>query len=174
MMITMHACLRDRFNSKALILESFLLIISVFLNAFVFIDYKYSERLHLSKENMIVAIGIMALTVFSLSLILMLVKWREKAVQHNQAVRELSRLLLEVRASFNNILPEERPVILKEFNNKYDQILGMLIPVPEKSFNRLKSKHLRKIEFSKFITMHPSNPYFLLRIKFFFKSLSEN
>lgn len=172
MMVSIHSKLYDTYKFRALAVEIILLISSVILNALVFVDYEYFSEF-ISKTDAQLFTGIFSIVVFGLSVVMLLVNWREKASKHLQASNELCKLLQEAREIIDDG-QTNNTVLLTNFNDKYKQISNIITSIPEKKFNRLKAHHLRKVELSKYISKHPAKPYWLVRIKFFFYSLTAN
>lgn len=173
MMVSIHFKLHDTYKYKALFIEIFLLSASVVLNALVFVDYKYFQRFSISAEDAQLYTGVFSVLVFALSVVMLLVNWREKCTKHAQAAKELCKLLQEAREIIDAGQANNQ-LLLTSFNDKYKQINNVITSIPDKKFNRLKAYHLRKVELSKYISKHPKNPYWLIRVKFFFHSLNSD
>ena len=108
------------------------------------------------------------MVVFALSIIGILLNTKQKSENHNQAFIQLSNLLSESRIIDNIDNDSEKNQRISLFIQKYNHINSIIVPIPNKKFNRLKAEHLRKVEFSKFISEHPCTPFLLQKIKFFF------
>ena len=173
MLITMHSILYHRNKRIALWGNLFLLITAIFLNVFIFFDYKYLKFLVLDEESIKTVLGIFSLVTFTLSIVFLLVDWNKKAEEHKQAINQLSELLNELRI----ILKIEEPSVFKTkgemFCLLYDLACESIPKIPNNKFNPLKAKHYFKVELSKFIDKNKGLPYSILRIKFFLKNLQK-
>ncbi len=162
----MHSVLRDRYKNLATISDILLLVSAIGLNSMVFVDYTFFESIFVSQMQFNLILGSLAVLVFTLSLVLLLVNWKQKAENHKVAVIQLSGLLNECR----QIISKPNSEIIDSFLSKYNQINSMLVPIPDSKFNALKSRHLRKVEFSKFLDNNGHRPYWLVTIIFFLNS----
>ena len=171
MMITMHSILRDRFKFYTLLIDILLLISAIILNALVFVDFKYLKPVFGSELSSQLAIGIFSVLVFITSMLIFIVNWKRKSENHSQAVKFLFALLNECRKIQSIEDESEKKSVALIFHNKYLEVSNTIVPVPEKKFNYLKAKHLRKIELSKLISKNPGCPVLLLNISVLFKSI---
>lgn len=173
-MITAHSVLRDHYYRLSLIVENCLLIASVILNALVFIDTAYITKIFgISEDLQKLIIGISSIAVFSISVILLQVRWKEKAENHSKAAEQLSNLMHEIRTIFG--LPDGNPkdLIIAEFDKKYAEVNTRIVKIPDAKFNSLKLKHYRKVELSKLIEKHPGSIIFILKLKLFISSFNK-
>lgn len=168
MMISMHSFLYHRFKTKTLVGNIFFLLTAIILNVFLFFDYDYLSFTGFSVNSIKNIISISSFLIFLLSVVFILIEWSKKCEQHLQAVNNLSRLINELRS----ILKIEDSSILTHkselFNELYNQINETITKIPDRKFNKLKAKHYKKVELSKFIDRHKGKPYFVIVILFFF------
>lgn len=171
MMLTAHSVLRDKYLGLSAFFENFLLVAAAILNAFVFIDAPYITKIsHIGEEYQKLFIGIASIIVFAISIVLLQVKWKEKAENHRRATDTLFNLLQQSRLI--NSMPDG---ILKEndmeqFEKKYAIRLEGLVKIPDRKFNKLKLLHYKKRELSKLIEKYPGSLLFILKIKLFVSS----
>lgn len=165
MMITMHSILRDRYKRRSLILDLVIFSSSAILAAFVFIDYKYFSKINISIEDAQFIVGVFSLLIFVLTIINLIVRWKENAENHHKAAIQLFKLLNEARYLLEMEDNEERFSLFRAFNLKYSEIQESLVKIPDKKFNSLKSKHLKKMILSKMLDSNPTMPLILLKIK---------
>ena len=168
MMITMHAILRDRYKFRALIVDIILFSFAVILNALVFVDYSFFENLGINKVTLQILIGIFSIGIFLLSVIVILVNWKEKSDQHANAGSQLSKLLNDCRYILQINEPAEKQKLLSTFNISYKEINDSIIKIPDNKFLSLKSKHLKKVALSKLLDENPQKSLWKLRLKLFF------
>ena len=172
MMISMHSTLRDKYYRLSLAFKILLFTSSVILNSFVFADTEFVQEFGIAAPSIELSIGVASIIVFLVSIIMFVVQWDKKSANHEEAKKQLSHLLNEAReiiSNSKNITEQE----VKSFVQKYSQVNSMLVPIPEKKFNKLKHKHLHKVELSKYISKNPKYPYLLIRIRFFINSFKD-
>jgi hypothetical protein len=171
MMITMHSVLSHQNRRKALCGNIVLLLAAIFLNVFIFFDYKYLAFTNLSEDFIKNLLGIASIVTFALSIIFLLVDWNKMAEEHEQSINQLSKLLSMLREIQTIEDPSALEVKSSLFNELYDLIMESLPKIPNNKFNRLKAKHYYKVELSKFIDKNKGIIYPILRCKFFYESL---
>lgn len=175
MMITSHSILRDRYLQKAAIFENALLVSSVVLNALVFVDAKFITVItSITEEGQKLIIGIASIIVFAISIVLLQVKWKERAEAHSKASEELFKLKQLLRDIYNLDEGLEKQKLLRNFKEKYTQIVNSLIKIPDKTFNSLKLIHYRKLELSHLIDTYPGSRLFILKFRIFISSFKKN
>jgi len=173
MMITGHSILEGQYKLRALLADVVLLVSGICLTALTFVDFNYLESIFKTEEDASVWIGWFSISVFAAAMVSILLNWKGKAERHMQAKIQLSRLLNENREILDSNEHINNDLLLKSFTQKYDQVLGMVISIPDRKFNYLKARHFRKVEFSKYNDKYPAMPYLVKKIKFFFYSLGK-
>lgn len=173
-MVTMHSCLFQRYKNYALATDITILGSAALLNALIFIDFEHISFLFKNQSQSELIIGWFSILTFICSIISILVNWKQQSELHLNASVEISSLLNELREILDDPVKSSNNQLVESFNRKYIQINNILPKVPNKLFNRLKSKHFRKIELSKFIDQHKSKPYWYLKLKFYVQSLKES
>ena len=174
MMLTAHSVMSDHYRNISNIFNISLLVVSIFLNALVFVSDNFFRSFGLNAEFAKLFLGIISVILLMLSVLGIMLNSKQKSENHSQAFTQFFYLLNETR-DIEEIQDEAEKIMrIKLFALKYSQISGTLVPIPDKKFNRLKSIHLRKVEFSKFITNHPSKPYIIQKYLFLKHSMSEN
>lgn len=174
MMITMHSVLRDRYLRLSSIFENSLLVASVVLNSLVFIDSKLIfNKTHIDEGSQKIIIGISSILVFAISVILIQVKWKEKADGHSKAAEQLSIFLQECRNLMAMNDGNDKDIAVNEFDKRYMQVSGMLCKIPDNKFTALKLRHYRKVEMSKLASKNPGSPYIILKTRLFLTSFKK-
>ena len=174
MMISMHSMLRDSYKKKALIIDLIIFISSAFLTACIFVDSKYVTRFNINNEGFQFYIGLISLLIFILSIVTLIINWKGLAENHDKASLQLSKLLSECRQLLNMKNDQDRVALLNSYHIKYAEIQESIVKIPEKKFNALKSKHLKKVELSKLLDCNPTKPLLLLRIMLLLNNKKEN
>ncbi len=163
-MLTMHAVLRDRYNRRALYLNLILLVGAIVLNAFVFASEIVSRLLSISLEHARDAIGFISVLLLAASIVEYRVNWAGQSRSHKDAVDRLGTLKCKYR-EYNLRRQELGTTHDEELSGEYGFTMGILPPIPEKQFNRLKSCHLLKKLVSEEISKNPRVPMFLIVLR---------
>jgi hypothetical protein len=97
-------------------------------------------------------VGALALIVLGLSIADLVTDWAGRSRTHQAAVRDLAALKVayrEVRPSGGASVPPAGLTL------RYNALMDTLPLIPERAFNSLKARHLRKVEISKVLSQHP-------------------
>ncbi|MEO9249144.1 hypothetical protein ABDK96_15785 [Citricoccus nitrophenolicus] len=155
-MITMHAHLRDRAGWWSRSLTIGILVASTVSVALGFsgADMEISFLgIHASGTTWLGWLGVI---VFIASLIDLVLDRRGVANQHADAVGRLSELKLEYRDALQKSATHaDAAVALEDLNERYRNVMSTITPIPDAEFNRLKARHLKKVEISKLLSRHP-------------------
>lgn len=174
MLMTGHSVLRDRYRFISSFLEIVLLIGSIILNVVVFIDDKYIFKMSgVTADTQKLIAGITSIVVFTISILLLQVRWKEKAEDHSKANQQLFKLLQECRSICLLEDTDLRAEAIGVFAQKYTAVFDSIVAIPENKFNALKMIHYRKIELSKLIERYPKSRLFILKIRLFMTSFKE-
>ncbi len=150
--LTMQAHLRDRDQALGTLLIGTVLIASLVGVAFAFAGTGPSVTLIGLTAARSLWIGWLTVGTSALALIELVADRRGAAQRRADAVRVLSALKAEYRVPPAS--GEEVPAAAR-MSERYAQAMETLPPVPERSFNRLKAIHLRKVEASRLLSKHP-------------------
>jgi hypothetical protein len=162
MMISMHSGLSSKYERQALFLDIILIIISIILLTFVFVDQSFLNNFGLKESTAKLILGISSILISILSLLAYVIDWRGKKICHDQAFNVLVGLKNEWRIFFLNSknITSDSAVNLEQ---KTGIILGQCITIDDKKFNKLKKKHYMKIALSKAISENPMLPLFVIK-----------
>lgn len=163
---TGYAILRDRYRQWSLLLDLAILLLSLWLNAMVWVQPSIAEKLTPFGMRQDIWLGLLAISAFALSLLQILVNWKEKANSFHQAMLTLSTYVKELRPLWNS---EDN----KQIENaliRYQTITEPLPPIPDSQFLELKKRHKIKILTSSFLDKHPGTSLTLLRVIVWFRS----
>ncbi len=175
MMVSMHSDLADMYKFRAQSINLTLIISAFILNILVFADYDFlSKNFGLSPEFLKFCRGIASAIIFLTSLVILVVRWREKSEAHKNAKNKLFALLSDCRKILEMESENSQKKAAKQFTDDYKLIVGNLTPISSKMFGKLKSKHYRKVEFSKYIDKHKKVPYLLQKLRFFRIGIGKN
>jgi hypothetical protein len=168
MMTTMHSILRGRYRFFSLSVDLLILFCSVILCATVFLDPEILKILNISPASTKVVRGITSILVFLLSLVQLRVNWKGKGELFDRSLETLCKLKSECGLLLETTNTSEEE-ILRQCKN-YNDTLAVLPKIQDRLFPKLKAKHKRKVELSKYIDKRPESPYWLTRLLFEFKT----
>jgi hypothetical protein len=150
--LTMQSRLRDRDRVVGTSLLCAILVLSVIGVAFAFAGPDHAVTLDGLTAARSTWLGWLAVGTLALVLIELVVDRRGAAQRRSGAVRVLASLKAEYRvppAAGDEVATAAR------MSERYSQAMETIPAVPERSFNRLKAAHLRKVEISKLLSEHP-------------------
>jgi hypothetical protein len=148
-MATMQSKLRDWNSLAAFCSTSFILVSSTVGVAFAFASNAAQLTIWGITAERTTWLGWLAVATVCLTTIDLLIDRRSAARGRADAVSLLSELKSEYRAA----LPSGGEVAeLERISAKYTALMSEIPPIPEHLFNRLKAKHLRKVEVSKILS----------------------
>lgn len=168
MLVTCHAILRDNFARRSLLLDIFILSCAAWLTAMSFVDPQVVAVLVPVSIAPQIAIGLVALAIFILSLIQLKVDWKGRSALHGRAAAVYG----DLKSELGTLLANANEVDDRQFaaiREKYVLIGRETIPIPDSRFTRLKQKHKLKIEISKFIDQHPAANIFVLKCRLWWR-----
>jgi hypothetical protein len=151
-MSTMHSVLRDRYRVQSTVLTCVVLVGSVVAIAFAFAGGSTRVTILGLTANRSTWLGWFAVLAFSLTLVDLVLDRRGAARRHSDAVRQLAAIKSEYR-----IPPPPGQEIAERDrrSERYQAVMDALPPIPERQFNRLKARHLRKVAISKHLSANP-------------------
>lgn len=159
--LSMHSMLRDEYSCKSKALEISLLICSAVFCATTFASGELYSWFGLSPTESHIGLGVASVVAFALSLTFMVVDYRGHAARHREAAARWESVLALFRKyrSDDGTWPEATRA---DLNNAYWEADRNTDKIPDKRFNRLKSRYLRKVAISKLKSSYPGCPRFLL------------
>ena len=163
---TGYAILRDRYQQWSLLLDLAILLLSLWLIAMVWVQPNIADKLTPSGIAREIWLGLLAILTFALSLLQILVNWKEKANSYHQAMLILSTYVKELRPLWNS----EDNALIESALIRYQAITEPLAPIPDSQFLKLKKRHKMKVLTSKFLDRHPGTSLTLLRIVVWWRS----
>lgn len=154
--LTMQAKLRDRDQLIGTVLLCAILVLSVIGTAFAFAGPDHSVAIAGVKAARATWLGWISVGTFAIVLVELVLDRRGAAQRHADAVRVLGALKAEYR-----VPPSvgEVAATAARMSERYAQAMESIPAVPERTFNRLKAGHLRKVEISKLLSEHPGTSH---------------
>ena len=158
--LSIHSVLRDKYKHKANIVDATLLVASVVFCTTTFASDDLYLKLGLLPSESRFILGIASIIAFAASLLLLFSGWREKAVQHREAVEKWSSVLEEFRCKRDDSgsWHDADGTFLAGL---YWEASRNTVTIPANRFNALKSKYLRRVEVSKMLSKYPGCPRFV-------------
>lgn len=114
--------------------------------------------------------GVLSAIAFLASLTSLRADWKGKSERHQSATRRLS----DVLSTFRQSLKEDgtwNDELENDLHSIYNNGMNDIVEIPSNKFNRLKSRHLRKVELSKMLDKNPKTPLFILWVSLLLQSL---
>lgn len=167
MMVTAYSNLRDTNNFKALLIDLFLLVISIIINATLFLDPSILLFLTIDQDLARLILGLSSIAIFIVSFISLRIDWKRKAEQYGQAAVVLSKIKLDYKILRGT---NDEKLIIEKMQSVAEILHNLPIKIPEKHFLKLKALHKRKVALSEMVSKHPGASIFLLKIIVWLKS----
>lgn len=161
MMVTMHSILRDRYSHRAVLLDATLFLSSIIIAALAFVDPDLLTWLPWSQDSSRVAIGIVAIVTFFISLVAARVAWKGKADAHGRAASAFSLVKFRMRMEDRELDAGE----VQRMLSQYEEVALNAIEVPDSQFLQLKSEHYMKIRLSRLLDRFPATPIRFARLR---------
>lgn len=160
LMLSAHSTLRDRNRlvGQLLILAIIVLSILGLLGAFVEgerrLDFVVTARYQ-------IWLGVLSALIFFLAMVDLVVDWRGRARLHADAAGRLGELKLKLRgAQLGDDWATSDSVDLA---TEFAGTMAAIVEIPDRKFNGLKAKHLRKVEISRRLSNRPGARIWWLR-----------
>lgn len=150
----MHSAETDRYEFWSLFLNCFVLLFSAFLLSLSLASEEFVARtIYIDSDLYKWILAILAFLNFSITLILLAWRPDQRAAQHRQALSHFSR----IRHRIDVVLSDGEPVkkgLLEAILNDYMDT-DHLPKISNSRFNKLKQRHLVKVDISKEISKNP-------------------
>lgn len=162
--LTMHSLLRDRYAHRSLVLQLVILVGSVVGLTVAASDGSNPIRLLGINASLQTWIAVLSATTFVLTLVDILTDWKQRAWRHEDSANRLAQL----KATYGRATVDEgRATLLGvDLAATYDATLAALpTTIPDRAFNRLKARHLRKVAVSRALSASPGKSEFLIRMQ---------
>lgn len=149
---TMQADLRDRYQAQATALRLFQLVASVIATAFAFASSEATVTIGPITTGRTTVLGWLAVLILTATVVDLVLNRGGVASRHGAAVRQLATLKTGYRVQPE---PNELHATRERMTSLYETTMDSIPPVPERHFNRLKARHLLKVEVSRYLSSHP-------------------
>jgi hypothetical protein len=153
-MVSMESVLRDRALRFGLALTIVVLVASAATAALAFAADEQPIIVFGISTTSAFIIAVVGLVAFIASLLDLVLRRGEKARRFATSVGRLATLKLEYRALLE--APGQIPAAqVQAVRSHYAAVMESVEAIPDGQFNRLKARHLRKVEISKLLSAHP-------------------
>ena len=159
--LTSHSILRDRYSMWSRGSTLLILTLSIAATAGAFVSGSVTLHLGPFKGGIATWLGAITAIIFLLTLIDLIADWSKRLWEHEDAVRFLSHLKMEMRSVTISGTDAETELDIRSL---YQKTMTEVIPIPDRKFLKLKAKHQRKIAVSKLIDSHRGAPVMYLRV----------
>ena len=144
LLITCHCILRDRFDRRAVMLDVFLLVGSLLVAVLALASPEIRQVLLGDVIQPDSAIGLVGLIIFALSVVSMRVDWAHRGALHGEAAKAYASLKLDATQILGD--PTSQTQVRFDALQAQFKVIGThAIPVPEKEFNKLKTRSRTRI-----------------------------
>ena len=161
-LLSMHSSLHDKYERRALLLNTALIGISLILAVFAFIEDEVLKSLGYRPPIARLFFGFSAVIILILSITEFKVDWRAMGAKHAEAVRHLAELKGRYRRTFNESAGNDSKKNSR-LTTEYQKTMAILSPIPDRRFNQLKANHQSKRILSQRISQNPKAPVWILR-----------
>lgn len=154
MLTSMHALLRDRYGSRAILLDATLMLGSVVLGVFALADFASLGAFSVNPHTARVVMAVASCLVFVASVVAYKVDWKARADEHSRACVAYGRLKLRCRDLLSRV-EQFAEDDLRELSREYASLGEAHIAVPDTQFVLLKAAHERKAFLSRCLSRRP-------------------
>ena len=164
---SIHARLRDRYQSRANYLDYGLLAASTYLIGLTLVEPSIGLPLSLGFDRLIL-ITILSLVTFFLSIVQFKSDLKMKTQAHQRSASEYAKIKAECRfitSGTRNATVTE----LQRIRDSYDIVEDLGTYIPDNEFITGKGHHKRKVFVSQYLDTHPGAWIPLVRLKLFLR-----
>jgi hypothetical protein len=160
-MLTAHSRLRDHYRRGALSLSLTIIALSIAASSLAFAAGDSAIAILHVHARLSRWVAVLSLVIFFLSMADLVLDWRVRAREHDDAARRLGDLKQRLR------IPQvhaEGVVDGEGAESEYERTMSLLPPIPDTRFASLKARHAYKVALSRAIDAHPGAPTWWLRL----------
>jgi hypothetical protein len=161
-MLSSHSMLRDRYRRRAQSLTLLIIALSIAAASLSFAsEDKPLKILHIS-ARLSRWVAVLSLLIFFLAMVDLVIDWRRRTLEHDEAARRLGDLKARLRVP--RIVDDRVDTGGVDSRADYERTTAMLPPIPDRRFAPLKARAVYKVELSKAIDDHRGAPILWLRL----------
>jgi hypothetical protein len=167
MLCSGHARLRDRYFTRATVLDTGIMVLTAWLSALVFVDPQINGTLTPFGLDPRLWTGFLSLGAFALSIVQLKTDWKGRADAHRRSLDTYAEVKREATRLAGQSSIEERAyaAVLERYN--LASAIG--IAMPEKEFLKQKRHHKMKVAVSRLLDTNPGAPVPILRARLWFR-----
>lgn len=162
-----HASLRDKFRTRALLLDLAILALSAWLVALAFVDAEIGAMLTPFGLGSPLWVGLLAVGTFVLTLVQLKTDWKGLSDAHKRSCEAYA----EVKREAGYLLSEGAldDSAARKVLARYDMASAVGVALPEREFLTQKQRHKIKVEISKHLDTHPAASIFITRCRLWWR-----
>lgn len=164
---SIHAFLRDRYQTYASILDYFLVAATTYLLGLSLVEPAIGLPLSFGFDRPLL-ITLFSLVVFFLSVIQFKNDWKSLAAAHQRSFKEYA----EVKSACRTLTSSVRKINSTEHQrivDRYKMVTEVGTHIPDKTFVIGKAHHARKVFVSQYLDKHPGARPAILHLKLFLR-----
>ncbi|SFM76183.1 hypothetical protein SAMN05421880_1325 [Nitrosomonas nitrosa] len=160
---SIHASLRDKYTTKAKILDYLLMAATTYLLGLTLVEPTIGLPLSLGFDR-VLFITAMSLIAFFLSIVQFKNDWKTIAEAHHLSFKEYAKVKAECRTltSGSKVVGE---VDYQRISDSYNIVADIGTHIPEKEFLNGKKRHKKKVFISQYLDEHPGAWVWLIKFK---------
>ena len=160
--LSMHSSLRDKYERRALWLNTTQVGLSLFLCVFAFVGDNVLQTIGCDPPIARFVLGFSAVGVLLLSITEFRVDWKAVGSKHVEAVAYLAGLKAKYRKAFEESTGSDSKKNSR-LTTEYNKTMEILPPIPERHFPQLKAAHQFKRILSQRLSLNPKAPVWILQ-----------
>lgn len=159
--LAMHSDLRDWYSWLGFTVEVILLAFTAIVSATTFSGDDFFKSMRVTPDTGRLVLGIASVVAFAGSLVLLVLNPRGKSATHADAATLWTSVVFRFRAlrTEDDTWPTDA---MKKLAAAYAKACKTAAPIPDRKFNKLKARYLRKVEISQIKDSYPGCPIVVL------------
>jgi hypothetical protein len=160
-MLSAHSRLRDRYRRRALALTLLIIALSILAASLAFAAGDSTVALVYIHARLSRWVAVLSLLIFFVGMADLVLDWRVRALEHDQAATRLGELKQRLRGP----QVQDGQVLGGEgIEVDYERTMSLITPIPDAQFAPLKARHAYKVALSQAVDAHPGAPAWWLRL----------
>ncbi len=161
-MLSSHSTLRDRYRRRAQSLTLLIIALSIAAASVSFASKDRSLTILYVSARFSRWVAVASLLIFFLAMVDLVIDWRRRTLEHDEAARRLGDLKARLRVP--QIIGDRVETAGTDPRPEYERTMAMIPPIPDRQFASLKARAAYKVELSKAIDDHHGAPTWWLRL----------
>jgi hypothetical protein len=161
-MLSSHSALRDRYRRRSQSLTLLIIALSIAAASVSFASADRPLTILYVSARLSRWVAVVSLLIFFLAMVDLVIDWRRRTLQHDEAARRLGDLKARLRVP--QIVGDRVETAGADPRPEYERTMAMIPPIPDRQFAPLKARAAYKVELSKAIDDHHGAPTWWLRL----------